>query len=324
LFTSSIFKSTFIMIVTFGALFFYNKKVLKPAVFISALAVIVLFDLWSFDKDQLNADDFISERKVAQMATMTQADQIILKDTDPHFRVWNTTASLTGDYLTPYFHESLGGLHASKLARYQDIIDYQLSKGNMPTVNMLNTKWVIVQDPQSKQLAAQPNMSALGNAWFVNEVVIAEDANKEMELLTDFDAANQVIVNKEFENYVSGLQLNPAGSTVELTSFDNKKLDYEVNVANGEQFLVFSEIYYAPKYQAWKAYLDGNEVEHIRVDYLLRGMKVPAGKHTITFKFEPETYFMGSKIDLTFSILLLLGVAAVIFLELKTKKVTEA
>ncbi len=320
LFSSSIFKSTFIMLVTFAVLFFYNKKVLKPSVFIAALAVIVLFDLWSFDKDQLNADDFITERKVAQMATMTPADQIILKDTDPHFRVWNTTASLTGDYLTPYFHESLGGLHASKLARYQDIIDYQLSKGNMPTVNMLNTKWVILQDQQTKQPLAQPNMAALGNAWFVNEVVIATDANKEMELITDFDPAKQVVVHKDFESYVSGLQLNDTGSTVQLTGFDNKKLYYEVNVANGTQLLVFSEIYYAPKYQAWKAYIDGEEVEHIRVNYLLRGLKVPTGKHTITFKFEPETYYMGSKIDLGFSILLLLGAAIAIFLEMKSKK----
>lgn len=320
LFTTSIFKSTFIMAITFGILWFYNTKTLKPIVFISALAALILFDLWSFDKDQLNADDFISERKVAQMATMSSANQLIAKDSDPHFRVWNTTVSLTGDYLTPNFHESLGGLHASKLARYQDIIDYQLSKGNMPTVNMLNTKWVIVQDQQSNQPVAQPNRGALGNAWFVNEVVIAANADKEMTLLDDFDPANQVVVNQEFENYVAGLQLNPEGSTVELTGFDNKKLDYKVNIANGEQFIVFSEIYYAPKYQAWKAYLDGKEVEHIRVNYLLRGMKVPAGAHTITFKFEPETYFMGAKIDLAFSILLLLGAAVVIYLEMKSKK----
>lgn len=320
LFTSSVFTSILMMAITFAVLWLFNNGNIKKPVFIAALGVLVVFDLWSFDKEQLNEEDFITQNDYKQMVRMTPADEIILKDQDPHFRVWNTTRSLTGDYATAYFHESLGGIHAYKLQRYQDLIDYQLSKGNAPALNMMNTKWVIVEDPQSGELVAQPNPGALGNAWFVNDVIWAADANEEMTTLSDFEPANEVIIGEEYRDYLDDSNLNKQGSSIRLTQYDNKELIYEANVSGGEQMAVFSEIYYAPENQAWKAYIDGEEVEHIKVNYLLRGLKIPEGQHEIVFRFEPVTYFAGNKIDLVFSIILIIGTIAVIYFEVIAKK----
>lgn len=319
LFRSSIFTSILWMAAAFAVLFFYNKNVLKKGVFVGILGVLILADLWTFDKEQVNESDFISERKVQQMAQMTPADQQILQDPDVYYRVWNTTMPITGDYLTAYFHKSLGGIHASKLARYQDIIDHQISKGNQPTLDMLNTKYIIVENPQTGQKIAQRNPGALGNCWFVNSILPAKDGNQEMELITDFKPATQVVVHQDFSDYVAGLNLNAAGANIELTSYDNKEMVYRANVQNGTQLAVFSDIYYTPKNQAWRAYIDGEEVEHIRVNYLLRGLKVPAGEHEIKFVFHPKSYYMGGTIDLTFSIILLLVLGGSIFMYLKKK-----
>ncbi len=323
LFQASIFKSILLMAATFGLFFLYNQKVLKKNIFIVALGAFILFDLWSFDKGQVNESDFITKRGVEKLAEITAADQQILQDPDLYYRVWNTTMPLTGDYKTAYLHKSLGGIHASKLQRYQDLIDYQISKGNQPTLDMLNTKYIIVEDPKSKQQFAQQNPGALGNAWFVNQILPAQDANQEMELITDFTPKTQAVVHNDFADYVNGLNLNGNNSEITLTSYDTKELIYKATVTNGTQLAVFSDIYYTPKNQAWKAYIDDKEVEHIRVNYLLRGLKIPEGTHEIKFVFHPKTYFMGGNIDLTFSIILVLGIGIALFFTFKNTKPEE-
>src|SRR5690606_11783663 len=145
-----------------------NKKV-KENLFFSALALLVIFDLWMVDKKYLNADDFkYKKNHESQIFVPTPANEEILKDTDPNFRVFNYTAGLTSDAFTSYFHKSLGGYSAIKLSRYQDVIDSALSRGNINVINMLNTKYFIGQDKKSGQQVAQRNPDALGNAWFVN------------------------------------------------------------------------------------------------------------------------------------------------------------
>ncbi len=311
---------------TFGLFWLLIQQKLKPSYLIAGLALLVIADQWSFVKQHLGAEDFITERAYENTFAPTAADQTILQDPDPFFRVFNTTAGLTSDSYTSYYHNSIGGYHGAKLIRYQDLIENQLSKNNMAAFNMLNAKWFIIGDRQTGQKRAQRNPDACGNAWFVDEVKMVPDADAEMSALTDFDPKATAVVD---ERYKSSLPQNLEGSsesTINLKEFGLKKLVYEANVSESEQFAVFSEIYYEGGNHDWKSYIDGKETDHIRVNYLLRGMTIPQGKHTITFEFNPRSYYLGEKISLVFSIILLLSLATVIFMGFRNPKdtVTES
>ncbi len=309
---------------TFGVLFLYNNGRLKAPVLSAAIIALVLVDLWSFDKDLLNADSFVEQREYQNEFRPSAADQFILKDTDPHFRVWNTTAPLTSDSKTSYFHKSIGGYHGAKLARYQDLIDQQLSQNNINAFNMLNTKWIIYQS-NNGELLADANPQAAGNAWFPKEVLWADSPVEEMALLTDFNATQQVVVNEsmrgEIENAVS--TDSTLNHSIALTSYNPKELKYAANVQGGPALAVFSEIWYDAPGQPWKLYVDGNEVELHRVNYLLRSAVLPAGEHEVVMRFEPETYYAGEQINLVFSIVMILGLGGALFFEWKNKGKSE-
>ncbi|GAB5557218.1 MAG: YfhO family protein [Schleiferiaceae bacterium] len=289
-----------------------NKKI-KPVISIAALLVLILFDQWTFDKVQLNADSFSSAKNYEAAFAPSGADQFILKDQDIHYRVWNTTAPLKSDSYTSYHHKSIGGYHGAKLIKYEDLIDYQLSKQNMACFDMLNAKWFIVADQQG-QLQPSNNPGACGAAWIVNDVIQVENADAEMEALNSFAPKTQVIVDKRYAEYMSDVpaRSTDSTSTIDITSYDPKHMVYEANITSPIAMAVFSEIYYEGGDNDWKVKIDGEPVDHIRVNYLLRGLKVPQGKHTIEFTFEPRSYYMGESISLVFSILLFaaLGLAA--------------
>jgi hypothetical protein len=221
---------------------------------------------------------------------------------------------LDQDSRTSYYHKSLGGYHGAKLRRYQELIDFHLGKGNRSVVNMLNAKYYITQGENGQPQAA-PNPDALGNAWFVNEYKYVVSPDSEITALNSFNPATTAIIDKRFETNLSGLSNSnlPSGN-VKLDSYKSNNLVYSSS-SSSAGLVVFSEIYYA---NGWQAFIDGEPVEHFRVNYVLRGMQVPAGEHKIEFKFTPDSFFVGEKISFAGSLLVILLFFGMIFREFKT------
>ena len=270
---------------------------------LSIISLIVIGDMWFVGKRFLNSDDFTKAKSFEKSIVATAADLQILNDKEVNYRVFNTSVNSFNELTPSYFHQHVGGYSAVKLSRYQDLIERHLSKGNMNVFNMLNAKYFITGQPG--QEVAQQNPGAYGSVWFANKIDWAKNADEEMEKLTDFDPRSTVIIDKRFKDYIGGLELsnNPQNS-IELSSFHPDNMEYSSN-STTENFAVFSEIWYKGN-EDWKAYIDGVETEFIRVNYLLRGMKIPAGQHKITFKFYPKAHYIGSKISLVSSILIVL------------------
>jgi hypothetical protein len=283
------------------AIWLYLKAKIKSNVLLIALAVLTIVDLWNVDQRYLNNASFFPNRVVQQNFTARTVDNQILADTDPHYRVMDLSINTFNSSAASYFHKSVGGYHAAKLQRYQDLIDRHISVNNQRVLNMLNTKYYIVPDEQ-RNPSVQLNPAALGNVWFINNIKIVEDANAEINGLTNFDPAGDVLIHKEYSDYVSGLNPSKNGS-IQLTDYQPNKLSYTSNT-NSEQLAVFSEIWYGPD-KGWQAYIDGEEVDHIRVNYALRGLRVPSGNHEIIFEFDPSSYKIGETISLISSILIL-------------------
>jgi hypothetical protein len=236
------------------------------------------------------------------------------------------------DARTSYFHKSLGGYHGAKMKRYNELITYGIQPemqtliagfkrpesidsvmNLLPVINMLNTKYFIY-DLKNPPLA---NSHALGNAWLVKDVKLVSKADEEVTSLKNFDPKTTAIVNKSFEKGLSGFTSGSGEGQIKLTSYQPNDLKYEATVNSGSQLAVFSEIYY-PK--GWKSFIDGKETEHVQADYVLRAMVIPSGKHEIEFKFEPASYYLGNKVSMASSILLILGIAGYLVYILKLKK----
>jgi hypothetical protein len=297
------FRSLIFILFSAALIVVYIRKKISANYLIIGLLVLVTIDMWTVDKRYLNDDNFSRRKTKVQEISKSAVDIEILKDKDLYYRVYNTTQAITADATTSYFHKSLGGYHAAKLKRYQELIDFQLSKGNMSAYNMLNTKYFIVNNPQTQQQSFQMNPEACGNAWFVKEINYVPNADSEMNALSNFNPKTTVIIDERFKSELEGLSLNAdSTASIKLTQYNPMQLDFESN-ANSDQLAVFSDIYYS---KGWNVYIDGVKSNYIRANYLLRAMKVPAGKHQIIFKFEPVAYNAGENIALASSLLLLL------------------
>jgi hypothetical protein len=297
---------TFITL-TFGAMWMFLKNKISSKYVILIVGILVLADMWTVNKRYLNDDNFARKSRVVLPYQATQADQQILRDTDPNFRVFNQSVSTFNDASTSYFHKSIGGYHGAKLKRYQELIENHISKGNMAVLNMLNTKYFITPKGQSQQ-----NPGAMGNAWFVNEINIVANADAEIAALDGFKPSNTAIVDTRFsEQIIDGLD-NTASSIV-LTEYKPNYLKYNSNSTN-DGIVIFSEIYYD---KGWNAYVNGELKPHFRANFVLRGMKVLAGNHVVEFKFEPAVYHVSERIALASSIVLLLLLGFVSYKELK-------
>ena len=278
-------------------------------------------DQWTFDRDQLGSDDFVSEREFNAAFAQTPADAVILKDTDLHYRVYNTTAGLTSDSYTSYFHKSIGGYHGAKLARYQDLIERQLSQGNIAAFSMLNAKWVITQDQQTGVMQAQANMSACGNAWFPAEIRQVANADEAMAALSGFDPMQTAIVEQGVDaERLMNSQAPDSTARITLTSYDPKIMTYAVEGLTANSTAVFSEIFYEVPGQRWVATADGVEIPVARVNYVLRAAVIPAGTKEVVFTFAPETYTTGSMLDGGFSLLLLASLGFALWIEFKRRR----
>ncbi len=307
LLNADIFRTLLVLALTFGAIWaIINNKLKSSSSLVYVIfAAIIIGDLWMVDKRYLNEDDFTKAKSFESSIKPTAADQQILADKNGHYRVFNTTVSSFNDNITSYFHKSVGGYSAAKLIRYQDIIERHLSQGSMPVFNMLNTKYFITGQPGQEM--AQQNPAALGNVWFVNDVSWAKNADDEVAQLKDFNPASTAIIDERFKDYMNGMNINASSGQIALSKFHPDNMEY-TSESTAESFAVFSEIWYKGN-EDWKAYIDGKETEFIRVNYLLRGLKIPAGNHKIEFKFYPEAHYTGSKISFASSLLIILMVA---------------
>ncbi|NDK56850.1 YfhO family protein [Pontibacter fetidus] len=310
---SDAFRSFAFIVLALGVLYFYVKNKLSATIAIAGVGVLVLVDLWTVDKRYLESDDF-KNQVLTNYFQPSPADQIILQDKDKSYRVIDMTNPFNSAR-SSYFHKNVGGYHGAKLRRYQDLIDRHISQNNLEVLRMLNTRYAITGDPKEP---VQRVPGALGNAWFVDNIMKVTTPDAELEALGDIDAGKTAIVDVakfpvQEQNYTS------ANATIKLATYEPDYLKYEYQ-AEKPGFVVFSEIYYEA---GWQAYLDGKPVDHLRADYILRAMQVPAGKHTIEFRFEPKTYAIGNTISLVSSILLLLVLAGAVAYSFKKKEREE-
>lgn len=295
------FRTLLLVLLSGGLLWAYLQEKVKLHVLLIGLAALVIFDQWTVGRRYLGSEIFVTQAQYQANFQPREVDRQILQDTDPNYRVFDATVSAFQSSSASYFHKSIGGYHAAKLQRYQDIIDRHLTQGNQKVFDMLNTRYFIVSG-QDGEPAVSRNSNALGNAWFVSNIRIVNTANEEIDALNDFDPATEAVVHKEFSNYVSGLTPAKDGA-ISLTKYEPNHLAYQSNTGS-EQFAVFSEIWYN---KGWQAYIDGAPADHIRVNYILRGLRVPAGQHTIEFKFEPKAFARGKLASGIFSGIILLG-----------------
>ncbi|MBP9993223.1 MAG: YfhO family protein [Bacteroidales bacterium] len=289
---SDSFRSFLFIAAAFGLLWVYAKGKLKTGWMIAVLGVLVIADMWPVDKRYFNDENFIPASRARDNAFVMEGyEEQLLKDTS-HFRVLNLTTNTWNDSRTSYYLKSLGGYSAAKLRRYQDLIDQHLSKMHWPVIGMLNAKYIIVSG-EDGQAVPQINPFALGNAWFVDKLHVVENANEESDALNTIDLTHEAVLDKEFAPYVDNLNPSfPKGASVVLNKYTPKELDYTSNSSTAGT-VVFSEIYYP---YGWKATIDGEPVDHYRVNYMLRAVNVPAGQHNIHFIFDPDSVRKGDTI----------------------------
>lgn len=272
----------------------YAQGKLKSGWVTAILGMLILVDMWGVDKRYFNDSSFVSAKSSSAAYAMQPYEQAILADPDPNFRVMNLAGNTFNDARTSYYLKSVGGYSAAKLRRYQDLIDEHLSKMNMNVINMLNTKYFIVQGKDG-QVKPMQNPDAMGNAWYVERLVVAENANEESDALNTLDLTTTAVLDKSFASYVKDYTPGrDSTATVQLTKYTPRYLDYESHSAQ-DGTIVFSEIYYP---YGWKATIDGTPAEHYRVDYTLRALNVPAGDHKIHFEFDPESVRKGDTLSM--------------------------
>ncbi|MEO6667842.1 MAG: YfhO family protein [Ferruginibacter sp.] len=286
---SDITRSLVFVLITIAIIALYLKKKINAMLLVIGVTLVATIDLLGFGMKYLNDKSFDSKDKYeASEFPFSAADETILKDPDPNYRVYNT-ASLE-ESKTSYYHKSIGGYHPAKMGIYDDLMQYQLNGSpNIAVLNMLNAKYVIQQ--QGNNLVASRNLGALGNVWFVKGLKFVNGAVEEMKALYEFNPADTAVVDNKFKNLISAASPADSSSTIKQTVFDNDAITYKSS-STASHVAVFSEVYY----RDWKAYIDGKPADFFKANYVLRAMVVPAGNHTIEFKFEPGIYYTGRNI----------------------------
>ena len=339
-FTADSWRSFYIILAGTGVLlaFIYGK--LKKEYAIGIIVALCLVDLWTVNKRYLNDEMFVpkSEREAPQQKTQT--DELILRDQNLDYRVLNLASNTFNENETSYYHKSVGGYHAAKLRRYQEMIEAYINPemqalfkgvseagGDMtqlngdsicPVLNMLNTRYFILP-LQGGQTVPIQNPYAYGNAWFVDKLNYVNNANEEIAAVGKIDLRHQAVADAKFKEQLGEAAVQDTASVVTITSYEPNRLTYDVNSGKGG-VLVFSEIYYP----GWEAKVDGQPVELGRVDYILRALNVQPGKHQVELSFFPKSVNLTETIAYIAYVLLILLVAAGVFLEWKRRKTETA
>ncbi len=339
MFRTDALRSLFFVLLGFGTIYLFLTKKIKSYLLLIILALAIITDLWTVDKRYLNDDNFVRKTEANNHFKPSVADQSILTDKSENYRVLNLSVSTFNDASTSYFHKSIGGYHGAKMRRYQEIITHYLAPEiqqfgaalqqgatqesvnnalqKLNVVNMLNGKYIIY----SPSAPAIPNAFADGNAWFVQNYKIVDNADQEIQTLGTIDPKISAVIDVRFKKDIKDFTADPS-SKIRLVSYKPNHLVYQAETKS-EEMAVFSEVYYA---KGWKAFIDGKETPHFRADYILRAMMVPAGKHKIEFKFQPKIYTTGKIVGIISSILLLLLFAsgfAYDNMKAKKSKITE-
>ena len=315
LFNNDAIRSLILIVLSAGVLWFFLKAKLKQETTIAIFALLILIDLVGVDRRYVNSDDFVVARVMTHPFQENFADKEILKDTD-YFRVYDVASSPFNSGRASFYHNALGGYHAAKPARIQDIDNFYLSKGDIGILNMMNVRYIITEGKSGKKIP-QRNPYSNGPAWFVENVMIAENTNEELLLLDSLDTKRTAIIHQEFSQKLPLENIErDSTATISLKSHAPNYLVYESSTVS-PQLALFSEAYYS---KGWNAYIDGQPVTHFRANYMLRAMKIPEGNHTIEYKFEPEVVAIGSKISLATSALFLLVLLGAIFYNYRKKE----
>ncbi|MDR1224642.1 MAG: hypothetical protein LBL07_17455 [Tannerella sp.] len=323
--SSDAWRSFIFIALAAGAVWYYINNKFKTAYLIMIIGVLIFADLWTVDKRFLNYDSFVEKKKNEEVVP-TEADRLILQDRDPNYRVLNLAASTFQESRTSYFHKSVGGYSPAKLRRYQDIIDYYFTGNvNMNILNMLNTKYIIVPTQQGSQV--QTNPAALGNVWFADEIKWVDTPDEEILALKEFNPKQTVYIDKEWQSALTGWESlqheKDSTASIRMTDYANPgNIIYESN-SEKPHFAVFSEVFY----KTWHAFIDGREAPLVRVNYILRGLEIPAGNHTIEFKCIDDVHLRGAKISKTASAIagiILLGLFGFAIRTMLRRKPAEA
>ncbi|MES2590578.1 MAG: YfhO family protein [Bacteroidota bacterium] len=312
---------------------FLKNKINKP-ILLLVMGILVFIDLVQIDRQFVNDTNFKSKQEAKVPFPLTPADNEILQDKDPNYRVLNIAVNTFNEAGTSYYHKSIGGYHAAKLRRYQDLIDKHIQNsiqdiiGTLKTnpndsslrstfakqgvLNMLNTRYIIY----NREAAPLQNRYALGNSWFVNEIKMVKNADEEIKTIGEINPARSIVIDEKYKAELENFVLKQdASASIKMIEYKPNNLKYESNAAS-EQLAVFSEIYYN---KGWNAYIDGELKPHFAANYVLRAMRIPSGKHSIEFKFEPKTYLTGEKISLISCLLLFAGIGISVFMAFKKK-----
>ncbi|OIV41467.1 YfhO family protein [Flavobacterium johnsoniae] len=298
LYSADLLRSGFFIVVTFGVLWLFIKNKFSQTTALIIVALLMIFDLFFVDKKYVSAKDFVSPVQIAAPFQETPTDAQILKDTSV-YRVFDPQGQLQGR--SSYFHKTIGGYSAVRPRRMQQLYDYQIAKNNLEVLNMLNVKYVIQSDKEGNEIPAI-NPDANGNAWFVSSVKLVNKPDDVMKALDHLDTKKVAIFNVhdhegKFKNARMKKQWDTTG-TIKVVQYKPNYIKYQSDNAK-DGLAVFSEMYYE---NGWNAYIDGQLTDHFPVDYVLRAMEVPGGKHTIEFKFEPQVIKTGGTINLVSSI----------------------
>lgn len=326
MFMGNLFRAFLFAALVVGLLYLYRRDLVKPLTAVIILTAVNSADLLIIATKYLNKDSYMENADDLKTAyfTPSAADQQILQDKDPHYRVHNLS---TGEVfsgsaaVTSYHHRNVGGYHPAKLRIYQDLIEVQLSKQqpNMDVLNMLDTRYIILPGEQRQQPAqVYKNEDALGAAWFIKHIRYVDGPVEEIRALDAFGPEDTVIIDQAFRSIAGDNPVWDSTATIELTSYNNDTIRYSTHAAT-PQFAVFSEIYYPA---GWNAYIDGEKASYTKVNYVLRGMEVPAGKHEIEFRFEPDSYRKGQTYVYAGNMLFILALAGGIFSVWKSRKTT--
>lgn len=333
-------RSFFLILLTAGLIWFFSRKPFNANILAGAVAVLIVGDLWSVGTRYIDNDNYEKSKKKETTYFASNADKMILQDKDPSYRVLNISVDTWQDASTSYFHKSIGGYHGAKLKRiqelYEQVMDSQIEQmrkelgaafnagpaadsliqvalENKSTLNMMNAKYIIY-NPDGGVIE---NKSACGGAWFVNEVKVVPNADAEITAVKTFNPHTTAIVDTRFSSQVGNYKGSAdATATIKVVSHAPDKIVYESNAA-AEKIAVFSEVYYPA---GWKATIDGKETEFFCANYVQRGVKVPAGKHTIVFEFHPDSYYTGENMAMIGSILVFVFLIGGVYLQIRANK----
>lgn len=335
-------RSFLIIAIGLLLLMLYTTGKLRQSFTMAGIAVLCLVDMWNVNKRYLNDAQFVSKSIQTTTFSKTPADELILQDTTLDYRVLNLTTSTFNENNTSYWHKSVGGYHPAKLRRYQEMIEHHIAPemqavysaiaragGKMDSVdaskfrvlNMLNTRYFILPAGQQGQTVPILNPYAYGNAWFVDQVQYVNNANEEIDALDTADPAVTAVVDSRFKDALKGLveSHRDSLSTIRLTSYTPNRLVYETD-NSGDAVAVFSEIYYP---DGWQVSIDGQPAPLGRANYILRALHIPAGKHTVEMRFDPQSLHVTEGIAYTALALMVIGVIAIVWRTQRQKKQKE-